>query len=73
MRGKRHHFVKPDADETRDGAAGHDKVQSVLRINRSASAAEDFAAGRRGYVGGRRSNLLPPPNWGSAAAPAVRP
>ena len=51
VRGKRHHFVNPEADETRDGAAGHDKVQSVPRVNRSVSAAENFAVGRRGYVG----------------------
>ena len=50
VRGKRHHFVNTKADKTRDGTTGHDKVQSVSRLNRSVSAAEDFAAGRRGDV-----------------------
>ena len=50
VRGKRHHFGNTKADKTRDGTTGHDKVQSVPRLNRSVSAAEDFASGRRGDV-----------------------
>ena len=50
VRGKRHHFVNTKADKTRNGTTGHDKVQSVSRLNRSVFAAKDFTAGRRGDV-----------------------